>query len=228
MATESVALPRTPPMVLVPSSTGCTDGSTTVDHKRLGILYILYALVFLLIGGIEATIMRIQLIVPHNHLVSPQVFNRHVHHAWHHDDFLRGHAARVRVRQLPGAADDRRARHGVPASECVQLLDDGIRRPSSLLQLGRRQRPVRRGQRARRGMVRLCSADFADILARTQHRFLDAGASGLRLRQHRHGDQHCDHDPVPALSGHDAREDAAVRLAESRDGVPGACWPSAR
>jgi len=48
----------------------------TVDHKRLGILYILYALTFLLIGGIEATIMRIQLIVPHNHFVSPQVFNR--------------------------------------------------------------------------------------------------------------------------------------------------------
>jgi cytochrome c oxidase subunit I len=49
---------------------------TTVDHKRLGILYIVYALVFLVIGGIEATIMRIQLAVPHNHFVSPQVFNR--------------------------------------------------------------------------------------------------------------------------------------------------------
>ncbi|HUA83352.1 MAG TPA: cytochrome c oxidase subunit I [Bryobacteraceae bacterium] len=49
---------------------------TTVDHKRLGILYILYALVFLLAGGAEATIMRIQLIRPHNDFVSPQVFNR--------------------------------------------------------------------------------------------------------------------------------------------------------
>jgi cytochrome c oxidase subunit 1 len=39
-------------------------------------MYILLALVFLVIGGIEATIMRIQLIVPHNHFVSPQVFNR--------------------------------------------------------------------------------------------------------------------------------------------------------
>jgi cytochrome c oxidase subunit I len=48
----------------------------TVDHKRLGILYIAYALVFLLIGGTEATIMRIQLIRPHNDFVSPQVFNR--------------------------------------------------------------------------------------------------------------------------------------------------------
>jgi len=49
---------------------------TTVDHKRLGILYILYSLLFLVIGGIEATIMRIQLIVPHNHFVSPQFFNQ--------------------------------------------------------------------------------------------------------------------------------------------------------
>ena len=49
---------------------------TTVDHKRLGILYILYALLFLVVGGVEATIMRIQLIRPHNDFVSPQVFNR--------------------------------------------------------------------------------------------------------------------------------------------------------
>jgi cytochrome c oxidase subunit 1 len=49
---------------------------TTVDHKRLGILYVLYALVFLVVGGIEATIMRLQLIRPHNELVSPQAFNR--------------------------------------------------------------------------------------------------------------------------------------------------------
>lgn len=49
---------------------------TTVDHKRLGVMYIVYALFFLVIGGIEATIMRVQLIRPHNDFVSPQVFNR--------------------------------------------------------------------------------------------------------------------------------------------------------
>src|SRR5215475_11573154 len=48
----------------------------TVDHKRLGILYILYALTFLVIAGAEAAIIRIQLMYPHNHFVSPQVFNR--------------------------------------------------------------------------------------------------------------------------------------------------------
>src|SRR5260370_16697582 len=48
----------------------------TVDHKKLGLMYIGYALLFLVIGGIEATIMRIQLAVPHAHFVSPQQFNR--------------------------------------------------------------------------------------------------------------------------------------------------------
>jgi cytochrome c oxidase subunit 1 len=48
----------------------------TVDHKKLGILYIVYGLVFFMIGGIEATIIRIQLIVPRNNFVSPEVFNR--------------------------------------------------------------------------------------------------------------------------------------------------------
>src|SRR5262252_8884128 len=48
----------------------------TVDHKKLGLMYIVYALVFLVIGGLEAVIMRIQLAVPHAPFVSPQAFNR--------------------------------------------------------------------------------------------------------------------------------------------------------
>src|SRR5437588_3027477 len=49
---------------------------TTVDHKRLGILYVLSALLFLAIGGVEALIIRIQLMRSHNDFVSPEVFNR--------------------------------------------------------------------------------------------------------------------------------------------------------
>jgi len=47
----------------------------TVDHKKIGLMYIVYALIFLAIGGAEATIMRIQLAFPESHFVSPQVFN---------------------------------------------------------------------------------------------------------------------------------------------------------
>jgi cytochrome c oxidase subunit 1 len=48
----------------------------TVDHKRLGMLYILYSTFFLLIGGAEALLIRLQLAYPHNHVLSAQVYNR--------------------------------------------------------------------------------------------------------------------------------------------------------
>ena len=112
---------------------------TTVDHKRLGIMYIVYALAFFVVGGIEATIMRIQLARPDNHFLAPQVFNRLFTMHGTTMVFLRRHAHRVRVRQLPRAADDRRARHGVPAPERVQLLADRVRGAASLLQPPRRR-----------------------------------------------------------------------------------------
>src|SRR6202041_3288684 len=75
MSTDAIAMPRaettSPPVV-----DALHEWVTTVDHKRLGVLYIVYALVFLVIGGIEAGIMRIQLIRAHHDFVSPQVFNR--------------------------------------------------------------------------------------------------------------------------------------------------------
>jgi cytochrome c oxidase subunit 1 len=48
----------------------------TVDHKRLGILYILYSTFFLLVAGAEALAIRIQLAYPHNPVLSAQVYNR--------------------------------------------------------------------------------------------------------------------------------------------------------
>src|ERR1035437_3054405 len=75
MSSDSIALPRAE-AASRPLVDALHGWVTTVDHKRLGILYILYALLFLIIGGTEATIMRIQLMRPHNDFVSPQVFNR--------------------------------------------------------------------------------------------------------------------------------------------------------
>jgi cytochrome c oxidase subunit 1 len=49
---------------------------TSVDHKKIGLMYIAYALFFLVVGGFEAILMRIQLAVPNNHFLSPQVFNQ--------------------------------------------------------------------------------------------------------------------------------------------------------
>ena len=49
--------------------------AVTVDHKKLGIMYIMYGLGFFVVAGVEASLMRIQLAVPNNHFVPPQVFN---------------------------------------------------------------------------------------------------------------------------------------------------------
>jgi cytochrome c oxidase subunit 1 len=73
MSTNAIVLTEAPAR---PLPLRLHEWVTTVDHKRLGILYVLYALVFLLIGGVEAAIMRFQLIRPHNDFVSPEVFNR--------------------------------------------------------------------------------------------------------------------------------------------------------
>src|ERR1051325_7565762 len=51
------------------------DWAVTVDHKRLGILYIVFALPFLAVGGIAATLIRLQLAVANSHLVSAHTFN---------------------------------------------------------------------------------------------------------------------------------------------------------
>ena len=75
MATDVIALVR-PERVSRPLVELLHDWIVTVDHKKLGILYLSYALIFLVIAGIEASIIRIQLFFPHNDFVSPEVFNR--------------------------------------------------------------------------------------------------------------------------------------------------------
>src|SRR5438034_1206440 len=68
----------TAPAIAVPaeSATGFWSWVTTVDHKRIGALYGVTAFIFFLIGGLEATMMRVQLAKPENTFVSPDVFNQ--------------------------------------------------------------------------------------------------------------------------------------------------------
>src|SRR5712675_1152699 len=48
----------------------------TVDHKKLGLMYIGTALVFLVVAGLMAVAIRLQLAIPNNTLLGPEVFNR--------------------------------------------------------------------------------------------------------------------------------------------------------
>src|ERR1017187_10219526 len=55
--------------------TGLIAWLTTVDHKKIGMMYGLFALSFFLLGGVEALVIRTQLIVPNNHLVSAHFYS---------------------------------------------------------------------------------------------------------------------------------------------------------
>jgi cytochrome c oxidase subunit 1/cytochrome c oxidase subunit I+III len=48
----------------------------TIDHKKLGVKYILTATVFFVLGGVEALILRVQLTQANERLVDPETFNQ--------------------------------------------------------------------------------------------------------------------------------------------------------
>jgi len=78
MADQALPIPGS---LETPQSRGATflewlhSWVVTVDHKKLGVLYIVYAVFFLLVAGAEAICIRIQLAVPTNHFLSPELFN---------------------------------------------------------------------------------------------------------------------------------------------------------
>ncbi|WP_244406169.1 cytochrome c oxidase subunit I [Methylocella silvestris] len=49
---------------------------TTVDHKEIGLRYIVTAFAFLIIGGLEALVMRLQLAAPNMSLLTPEQYNQ--------------------------------------------------------------------------------------------------------------------------------------------------------
>src|SRR6187397_3360401 len=78
-----------PPEVVTPSkalgvfrrpvaATGWRSWVFTVDHKRLGIMYGVAAMVFFVVGGIEALLIRAQLAGPNGTLLSADLYNQMV------------------------------------------------------------------------------------------------------------------------------------------------------
>lgn len=52
---------------------------TTVDHKRIGLMYLIATLTFMVVGGLEALVLRWQLLAPNSRLFgdqTPDVFNQ--------------------------------------------------------------------------------------------------------------------------------------------------------
>ncbi len=59
-----------------PTQRGWLSWLTTTDHKRIGVLYLVTAMGFMLAGGVEALLMRSQLAEPDNTLLTPQIYNQ--------------------------------------------------------------------------------------------------------------------------------------------------------
>jgi cytochrome c oxidase subunit I len=55
---------------------GWVSWLTTTDHKRIGIMYLATVLVFFVIGGVEALLMRTQLGTPENTFLTPEKYNQ--------------------------------------------------------------------------------------------------------------------------------------------------------
>src|SRR2546422_1948058 len=75
MSTQEIAL-SPPKEISLPLTARLHDLVLTVDHKKLGLMYIVTALIFLVIAGLMGFTIRMQLLVPNNTLVPPDVFNR--------------------------------------------------------------------------------------------------------------------------------------------------------
>jgi cytochrome c oxidase subunit I len=77
----AVVAPSPPPSELVRLERiwlprpGVLGWLTTVDHKRIGLLYLGATALFFLAGGTEAMIMRTQLATPNEHLVGPSTYD---------------------------------------------------------------------------------------------------------------------------------------------------------
>jgi cytochrome c oxidase subunit 1 len=75
MASSELALTPAAETAL-PITTRLHELVVTVDHKQLGLMYIGTALLFFVVAGCMAAVIRMQLVIPNNTVVSPQVFNR--------------------------------------------------------------------------------------------------------------------------------------------------------
>ncbi len=67
VVTNQITVPRT--------SRRWIDWVTTTDHKRIGIMYLVLTFVFFCLGGVEALLMRLQLGVPSNTLLTGEHYN---------------------------------------------------------------------------------------------------------------------------------------------------------
>src|SRR3954464_9705855 len=75
MATTAAA-PAYPSTDSYVGESGFWSWLTTVDHKRIGTLYLFTALFFFLVGGVEAGLIRWQLMYPNGKVLTAEMYNQ--------------------------------------------------------------------------------------------------------------------------------------------------------
>lgn len=64
------------PGLSVSNNQGILQWISSVDHKQIGIMYLWLSVLFIVVGGIEILLVRVQLAVPNNHFLGPEVYNQ--------------------------------------------------------------------------------------------------------------------------------------------------------
>jgi cytochrome c oxidase subunit 1 len=64
------------PDLSISSSQGVLQWISSVDHKQIGIMYLWLSVLFMVIGGVEVLLIRMQLAIPNNHFLSPETYNQ--------------------------------------------------------------------------------------------------------------------------------------------------------
>ena len=103
------------------------DWITSIDHKKIGIMYMVLGLVMFLRGFADALMMRAQQAISFGdnaRLPAAAPLRPGLHRPRRDHDLLRGDAAGDGPDELRGAAADRRARRGLPVPEQLLVLDD--------------------------------------------------------------------------------------------------------
>ena len=178
--------------------TGWKSWLFTVDHKKIGIMYGVAAMVFFVVGGIEALLIRLQLARPNGTILSAGTYNEMftMHGTTMVFLFVMPMAAAFANYLVPlqiGARDV-----AFPRMNALGLLDVPVRRPLPLPQPVPRRRPRRR-------LVRLRPEHRPAVLAHPRHGLLGAGAADHRHRLAVQLDQPDRHDPEHAGARHEPR-----------------------
>jgi len=76
MSEIPVASETTKPLAEFEEYRGLLSWVSSVDHKQIGIMYLIVTLFFFIVGGVEALLMRIQLARPNGAFLSPEAYNQ--------------------------------------------------------------------------------------------------------------------------------------------------------